>query len=738
MSNYNSLKTTIDANIKQNGRQEITGQILNSVLNQMVTTLGAGYQFAGVATLDPATDPGTPDAKVFYIANGKGTYTNFGGLEVTEDDVVVLYWDTAWHKVSTGIASQAKLSELQKISGDAAVMLREKEFYQSTIPQSYISYSTKQPAKDSSSKRTDFIPVNDYDKVIGVGGYYKSGYVIAFYDSDYNLIENGSIRGRSTRQNELERAFMYDIPQGASYVIMSQYDINSKVSRQKYLMLAKSGDTANYLYSILANSEEIKRLEGSIGETNINLNGLRVYDKSILKPTINGYLTSKGLFSTDSGARRTDYIPIKFGDKIDYLMNMGNGGVAVGFFDSSKTLLVGDGHQTIMGDNTSPRKEGSLVVNDESASYVMFSSYGSFSIMYYKILMVDSKYEDIYNKIENLPIPVIDDSDLLEKVGENPLSQIKTIPGFASLFKDWGFIGDSMSSATFNTRSGGSSQYDYSWPQYLCRLCGVNGYNFTIPGITTKTWLASSSERGWSGCSVSPKKSYIIALGCNDADTSAPYYLPVGDIATDVDFEDFRNNNGNTFAGNYAGIIQRVKSISPQAKIFCVTLPQGDRPLANNYNAIIRSLVDKFDNVFLIDLWTYAKPVNGVWAQKYREGYHLNTVGYLYTAYEMMTYIDWHVRRNPLAFRDVGLIGTNQQMSGQYKISGAITNGENAFISIVNESVKAYTTSDNSGNYAYYWLPAGTYNIYVQKDGRTIYRDSITITNDDIQKNITL
>lgn len=112
MSNYNSLKTTIDANIKQNGRQEITGQILNSVLNQMVTTLGAGYQFAGVATLDPATDPGTPDAKVFYIANGKGTYTNFGGVEVTEDDVVVLYWDSAWHKVATGIASQEKLSEL--------------------------------------------------------------------------------------------------------------------------------------------------------------------------------------------------------------------------------------------------------------------------------------------------------------------------------------------------------------------------------------------------------------------------------------------------------------------------------------------------------------------------------------------------------------------------------------------------------------------------------------------------
>ena len=112
MSNYNSLKATIDANIKQNGNQEITGQILNSVLNQMVNILGTGYQFAGVATI--ATNPGTPDAKVFYIANGKGTYEKFGGINVTEDDVVVLYWDTAWHKVATGVASQKKLTELKE------------------------------------------------------------------------------------------------------------------------------------------------------------------------------------------------------------------------------------------------------------------------------------------------------------------------------------------------------------------------------------------------------------------------------------------------------------------------------------------------------------------------------------------------------------------------------------------------------------------------------------------------
>ena len=75
----------------------------------------SGYLFAGIATID--TNPRIHDAKVFYIANGKGIYTNFGGIEVTEDDVVVLYWDTAWHKVATGIASQEKLSELVESCG---------------------------------------------------------------------------------------------------------------------------------------------------------------------------------------------------------------------------------------------------------------------------------------------------------------------------------------------------------------------------------------------------------------------------------------------------------------------------------------------------------------------------------------------------------------------------------------------------------------------------------------------
>ena len=60
-----------------------------AALQSLIDTLNAGYQFMGVAT--PETNPGTPDQKVFYITNGKGTYTNFGGIQVTEDEVVILY-----------------------------------------------------------------------------------------------------------------------------------------------------------------------------------------------------------------------------------------------------------------------------------------------------------------------------------------------------------------------------------------------------------------------------------------------------------------------------------------------------------------------------------------------------------------------------------------------------------------------------------------------------------------------
>lgn len=94
MSNYTNLKNAIQSVIKANGNNEITGPILQAELLSMITTLGAGYQYIGVA--QPSTNPGTPDARVMYLAYLPGTYVNFGGLTVT--GFCVLKYDTVWAK----------------------------------------------------------------------------------------------------------------------------------------------------------------------------------------------------------------------------------------------------------------------------------------------------------------------------------------------------------------------------------------------------------------------------------------------------------------------------------------------------------------------------------------------------------------------------------------------------------------------------------------------------------------
>lgn len=102
MANYNSLKATINADIKTNHEQEITGSILNSVLIGMVDNLAAGYLFKGVAT--PATNPGTPDQNVYYIA-GAGTYTHFNNTTIDDGEVGVFLYNGAWTVERMSLAS---------------------------------------------------------------------------------------------------------------------------------------------------------------------------------------------------------------------------------------------------------------------------------------------------------------------------------------------------------------------------------------------------------------------------------------------------------------------------------------------------------------------------------------------------------------------------------------------------------------------------------------------------------
>ncbi|MBO7330904.1 MAG: hypothetical protein J6U52_03830, partial [Alistipes sp.] len=147
MADFSALKTAIQTYIKQNGNEEITGEILQEILLSVVTTLGDtainnlvtaladevaarqnadvtlqqnitneatargnadtalqglidgitdnienGYVYAGIAT--PSSTPAT--GKVFYLALTAGTYTNFGSTVVSQGISILKYNGSVW------------------------------------------------------------------------------------------------------------------------------------------------------------------------------------------------------------------------------------------------------------------------------------------------------------------------------------------------------------------------------------------------------------------------------------------------------------------------------------------------------------------------------------------------------------------------------------------------------------------------------------------------------------------
>ena len=220
----------------------------------------SGYLFAGVATID--TNPGIPDAKVFYIANGKGTYTNFGGLEVTEDEVVVLYWDTAWHKVATGIASQAKLSELESeisVLENAGYMfagVATPETNPGTPKQKvfYISSPGKYPNFIAANIPMNHIGIFKYDTNWDISTIKVVRDIHGNDISDlptsigYGLLQaNGQINTTVLPSNKI---FKFDIPDGVSSVDISCYSKFSPEAREEWCiawMVDANGNMLSYL-----------------------------------------------------------------------------------------------------------------------------------------------------------------------------------------------------------------------------------------------------------------------------------------------------------------------------------------------------------------------------------------------------------------------------------------------------------------------------------------------------------
>lgn len=119
MAKYSAIKAAVNAYIKANGRKEITGSILNAVLNATIDSLGKYFQFAGVAT--PTTDPENPDQNVCYLAGEPGTYTNFDNIVLENEEIALLFFDGTWSKQRMLLGIQEVIATVDDTVGTPSV-----------------------------------------------------------------------------------------------------------------------------------------------------------------------------------------------------------------------------------------------------------------------------------------------------------------------------------------------------------------------------------------------------------------------------------------------------------------------------------------------------------------------------------------------------------------------------------------------------------------------------------------
>lgn len=121
MANYSELHQTINDNIKPNGKQQITGQVLQNVLNAIVNNLKQGYLLVGIAT--PDGNPGTPDQNLCWLAT-QGTYTHYGNITVESGKLAVIKYNGTWTSDTVDVQGAVTAGDGIAISDEGAVSVK--------------------------------------------------------------------------------------------------------------------------------------------------------------------------------------------------------------------------------------------------------------------------------------------------------------------------------------------------------------------------------------------------------------------------------------------------------------------------------------------------------------------------------------------------------------------------------------------------------------------------------------
>ena len=242
MGAYTNLKNAIKQVIKQNGNQEITGQLLQNTLLSMVDTLGTDYKYCGIAT--PTTVPSTDEGNMYYFAKESGSYTNFTdsahtNLHIDEQGLYVFTKnaETDWWSSENLVSITQELGDSkdktisQKAINDAindAIEGVKKEVIKNYFPGFYYTQNEKFNNKQIPKTYTDSVGMSNILRVptsnftvrnVPIKGTYESYIVpaIIYLNKNFSLVsvsEESTDGTISVDVSKLDNSIFYMCVQG--------------------------------------------------------------------------------------------------------------------------------------------------------------------------------------------------------------------------------------------------------------------------------------------------------------------------------------------------------------------------------------------------------------------------------------------------------------------------------------------------------------------------------------------
>ena len=409
MANYETLKANIAQVITTNGNNEITGAILQSLLISIVTSLGDGYQYKGIAKLN--TNPGTPDQKVFYLAT-RGTYVNFDNKAVTTS-VGVLKYDGTWTVEGSQIANLADVVPM--IPAKLGKNLFDRNGY---ISGYFINASGNLQA-NASYGVSNYFPVGEetpvYISYSGSGNAGASTVRVAYYDAGLNLISTEAMGKKA-----------FTTPVGTAYMRISHYLTNTSNLQIEVGTERTTYEPYNPFFGYPLVSDD---LLNALDAKKVTVRtGKNLFDKVNIESGY--YLHTNGTLRANASYGVSNYFPISGGSTLFISYSgtgaVGAGTVSVGYYDANLNLLSTE----TMGKKT--------FVTPEGASFMRISFYlNTINSLQIEIGTERTTYEP-YNPIAGYSIIIPDNAVTTLKIADNAVTYEKLSAGVRALIESGG------------------------------------------------------------------------------------------------------------------------------------------------------------------------------------------------------------------------------------------------------------------------------------------------------------